>query len=309
MKMHQSSPINPFKLLGFTLASAAIALWMLCRDIGPANAADPSASPIRSGDRVALVGGGFVERMQQHDWLEAFLTKAVPDTTYRNLGWGGDTCYGDARAVFGARSDGYSRLSRDLDLAKPSVSIVCYGENECWQGERGLTSFRDAYQRLVNDLKAKGSRVIVMLPRQRETTSRVEPERTAAYNHALRMYNEQAKQIANAENFPIVDLESFQLKDTLTLDGVYWSESGYKAAAQEICKQLGVTSLPEPDTLTEVRNTINAKNSWFFHRYRPQNETYLFLFRKHEQGNNAVELEQIDPQIAMLETQIASIAK
>ncbi|MFY7873850.1 MAG: SGNH/GDSL hydrolase family protein, partial [Pirellula sp.] len=195
------------------------------------------------------------------------------------------------------------------DLAKPSVSIVCCGENECWEGERGLKSFRDAYQRLVNDLKAKGSRVIVMLPRQRETTSLVEPERTAAYNLALRLYNEQAKQIANVENFPIVDLESFQLKDTLTLDGVYWSESGYKAVSMEICKQLGVTSLPSPDTLTELRNTINAKNAWFFHRYRPQNETYLFLFRKHEQGNNAVELEQIDPQIATLETQIASMAK
>jgi hypothetical protein len=194
-------------------------------------------------------------------------------------------------------------------LVKPSVSIVCYGENECWEGERGLTAFRDAYQRLVNDLKAKGSRVIVMLPRQRETTSLVEPERTAAYNQALRLYNEQAKQIANGENFPIVDLESFQLKDTLTLDGVYWTESGYKAAALEICKQLGVNSLPTPDALIELRNTINAKNAWFFHRYRPQNETYLFLFRKHEQGNNAVELEQIDPQIATLETQIASIAK
>ena len=77
----------------------------------------------------------------------------------------------------------------------------------------------------------------------------------------------------------------------------------------EICKQLGVASIPSPDTLTELRKTINAKNAWFFHRYRPQNETYLFLFRKHEQGNNAVELEQIDPQIATLETQIGSIAK
>ena len=305
--MHHNSPSNRLKIFGFTLASAAMALVLGWH--GHANAADTSAAPIRSGDRIALVGGGFIERMQQHDWLEAFLTKAVPDTTYRNLGWGGDTCYGDARAVFGSRPDGYSRLLRDLDLAKPSVAIVCYGENECWEGERGLKSFHDAYQRLVNDLKAKGSRVIVMLPRQRETTSLVEPERTAAYNLALRLYNEQAKQIANAENFPIVDLESFQLKDTLTLDGVYWSESGYKAVAVEICKQLGVASIPSPDTLTELRKTINAKNAWFFHRYRPQNETYLFLFRKHEQGNNAVELEQIDPQIATLETQIGSIAK
>ena len=49
----------------------------------------------------------------------------------------------------------------------------------------------------------------------------------------------------------------------------------------------------------------NAKNTLFFHRYRPQNETYLFLFRKHEQGNNAVEIPQFDPLIAELEKKIA----
>ena len=34
-----------------------------------------------------------------------------------------------------------------------------------------------------------------------------------------------------------------------------------------------------------IKSLINRKNRLFFHRYRPQNETYLYLFRKHEQGN------------------------
>jgi len=38
-------------------------------------------------------------------------------------------------------------------------------------------------------------------------------------------------------------------------------------------------------------------------------ETYLFLFRKHEQGNNAVEIPQFDPLIAAKEKEIAELKK
>jgi hypothetical protein len=45
----------------------------------------------------------------------------------------------------------------------------------------------------------------------------------------------------------------------------------------------------------------------FFHRWRPANETYLFLFRKHEQGNNAKEIPQFDPIIEKQEVEIEKI--
>jgi hypothetical protein len=38
---------------------------------------------------------------------------------------------------------------------------------------------------------------------------------------------------------------------------------------------------------------INEK-PLFFHRWRPANWTYLFGFRKHEQGRNAVEIPRFD---------------
>jgi hypothetical protein len=57
----------------------------------------------------------------------------------------------------------------------------------------------------------------------------------------------------------------------------------------------------------ELRQAIVEKNLLYMHRYRPQNETYLFLFRKHEQGNNAVEIPQFDPLVAKLETRIAEL--
>ena len=54
---------------------------------------------------------------------------------------------------------------------------------------------------------------------------------------------------------------------------------------------------PDGHDYTTLKQLISRKDQLFFHRYRPQNETYLFLFRKHEQGNNAVEIPQFDPLI------------
>ena len=59
----------------------------------------------------------------------------------------------------------------------------------------------------------------------------------------------------------------------------------------------------------QLRKTILQKNEMFFHRHRPQNETYLYLFRKHEQGNNAVEIPRFDPIISELENKIAELKK
>jgi len=57
----------------------------------------------------------------------------------------------------------------------------------------------------------------------------------------------------------------------------------------------------------KLKDTIVEKNRLFFHRWRPANETYLFLFRKHEQGNNAKEIPQFDPIIEKQEVEIEKI--
>ncbi len=59
----------------------------------------------------------------------------------------------------------------------------------------------------------------------------------------------------------------------------------------------------------QLRQAVVAKNQLYFYRYRPQNETYLFLFRKHEQGNNAAEIPQFDPLIQKQEQRIAGLRR
>lgn len=66
---------------------------------------------------------------------------------------------------------------------------------------------------------------------------------------------------------------------------------------------------PELEQVERLRAAINRKNRLFFHRWRPQNITYLFGFRKHEQGNNAVEIPRFDPLVAEQEREIARLRK
>ena len=53
-----------------------------------------------------------------------------------------------------------------------------------------------------------------------------------------------------------------------------------------------------------LRHLVRRKNELYFQRYRPQNITYLLGFRSYEQGQNAKEIEQLDPMIADLEKKI-----
>jgi hypothetical protein len=66
---------------------------------------------------------------------------------------------------------------------------------------------------------------------------------------------------------------------------------------------------PTIPQVAKLRATINAKNLLYFHRWRPQNETYLFGFRKYEQGNNAREIPLFDPLVEAKEKEIARLRK
>ncbi len=100
----------------------------------------------RDGDRVVLIGSTLIEREQRYGYWEAALTAANPDKniTFRNLGWSGDTVWGEARADFGTAADGYKHLIEHVKAEKPTVIIVGYGTNESFAGEAGLPKFREA---------------------------------------------------------------------------------------------------------------------------------------------------------------------
>lgn len=79
--------------------------------------------------------------------------------------------------------------------------------------------------------------------------------------------------------------------------------------ASDWAKGMDLKAEPDLDQTEALRKTINAKNTLFFYRWRPQNITYLFGFRKHEQGNNAVEIPKFDPLVEAKEREIARLRK
>ncbi len=79
------------------------------------------------------------------------------------------------------------------------------------------------------------------------------------------------------------------------------------ATAAEWAAGVALMRGPEFDQAERLRRAIVEKNQMFFHRWRPQNSTYLYGFRKHEQGNNAAEVPRFDPLIARKEAEIARL--
>lgn len=358
-------------------------------------------------DRLVLLGSAFIERMQSNGYFELELISAFPDKdiTVRNLGWSGDNVWGDARAVFGSRADGFKRLLSDVNLCAPSVILVCYGENEAYAGEAGLDEFRRGFETLLDALEKTGARLVIATPRKHGNVGKPFPD-PAKYNADLRKYCDVMKEVAKEREHSFVDWYDVGAGPSLTENGLHLTPFGYWSIAQELVQSLGgriwkwsisvdptkkifdaegtlisaaafgaeaisfeaqnyriapagLKKEDEPnrgygiplemefdfrglkngeyvlkvdgvelsrdtadkfqeiafaggsisEAASKLLAAINEKNFLFFNRYRPQNETYLFLFRKHEQGNNAVEIPQFDPLIAEQEKIIAELKK
>jgi lysophospholipase L1-like esterase len=265
---------------------------------------------LKDGDRVVLLGGTFIERDQSYGHLETLLTCRFVDRkiTFRNLGWSGDTVWGEARSRFGPPAEGFAHLKDHVEALKPTVLFVNYGLNESFAGMAGLANFEKGLNTLLDVLDKTKARIVLITPRKLEKLAPPLPDPAAA-NARLADYVAVLKETAKKRNYAVVDLfNDFPVdsKHLLTDNGVHLTDEGYLEAARVIVRSLGLGEAPEGSDPAELRDVINAKNELYFHRWRPQNETYLFGFRKHEQGNNAREIPLFDP---LVEAKEAAIGK
>ena len=277
-----------------------------------------AAAPVefKPSDRVVLIGGTVVEREQRHGYWEAALTARVPGLKIRNLGWSGDDVFGIARRAFDLDKPDIGR-KRLVDLAlaeKPTVILICYGANEAFEGEAGLEKFKKGLNVLLDDLAPAKARVILMSPPPLEDKGRPLPDPTAQ-NRRLAVYRDAIGQTAEKRGLAFADF--FQAMGAgsdamtgLTDNGLHLTEDGYRRTAGRFLAALGLPADgADSESLQPLRHAIQAKNELYFHRWRPQNETYLFGFRKHEQGKNGKEIAEFDPLVAAAEAEIEKLAK
>lgn len=79
------------------------------------------------------------------------------------------------------------------------------------------------------------------------------------------------------------------------------------ASAKELADGVPIKVGPDVRQLEKLRDAVVRKNRLYFYRWRPQNITYLFGFRKHEQGNNAKDVAEFEPLVKKVEAEIAEL--
>lgn len=280
---------------------------------------------LRDGDRVVFLGNTLIERAQKYGHWEAMLTSRYPDRniTFRNLGWDGDTVWAESRGIFDPPAKGYQRMQEHVVRLKPTVIILGYGNNEAYSGEKGIPEFTKQYDTLLADLKKSSSdnvrfAILSTTPHEKFPSPLPNPKKV---NHNLKLYRDTLKQFASKRGIPFADLYSpmvalrKQSKKPLTYNGVHMANAGYKATASILEGELFGSAGNKPNHGPEhaqsqkLREAIIDKNLLYFYSWRPQNITYLFLFRKHEQGQNAKEVEEFRRLVKEKEKEITRLKK
>jgi lysophospholipase L1-like esterase len=371
-------------------------IWFSMLVLAPASAAD--RFELLDGDRVVFLGNTLIEREQRYGYWETLLTIRYPrrHIQFRNLGWSGDTVFGDARVGFGSTADGFRHLKEHVLALKPTVIFVGYGLNESFEGQAGLPRFLEGLRVLVDTLAATKARIVLLSPLCQEDLGPPLPD-PAEHNRSLRLYRDALRKVAEQRGCRFIDLYDLLGDGTktsppapLTDNGIHPTAYGYWRAGAALERGLGLAPLPwrfeveqdeklrtrkfpmarealppplppsntpsgalrpgdqlvlrvrglapgtyrltidrqpvavataaewaagvklvrgpEVEQVERLRQAIIEKNRLYFYRWRPQNETYLFGFRKHEQGQNAREIPQFDPLVAKLEDEIARLS-
>jgi len=305
-------------LAGLIALSSAASLCAQTTD-APAAPSQPATFEFKDGDRVVLLGNTVFEREQRYGAFEPRLALALGDTkvSVRNLAWSGDTVFGHARSYFGPPEEGLQRLSGHLEMLKPTVVMLCYGSELAFERLGGLPDFLSGYRSLIELIRAKspGVRIIIVSPPPLETLAPPLPD-LSEQNANLSSLRDALRKFAGMQNAYFIDW--FELMGglpkpgrtakPLTENGVHYTQEGYEKLAAKLVEGLGLKMPDAPSpALENLRRAVIAKDTLFFNRWRPQNETYLFGFRKHEQGQNAKEIPMFDPLIAQGDEAIQKI--
>ncbi len=365
-------------------------IYLLALSLALCQSAPKKPFELADGDRVVFIGNTFFERDLKYNHLETALTLRWPsrNITFRNLGWDGDTVWGEARAQFGSPADGFNSLAKHVADLKPTVIFVAYGFSESYSAPGGLPAFSQQLDKMLDMLSRTQARIILLSPLRHEDLGRPFPD-PAEHNRNLQLTCEAIAKVAGRRNYDYVNL--FDLagskEQPLTENGIHLNDRGYRAATWAIERSLGlapllwevslegkgksisvgtslgsyavndgarcelsdvtlpggprtfrvpqlaggrytlkidgvavatasgeewskgvaVTKGPEFEQLEKLRRLIEEKNRHYYHYWRPQNDTYIFGFRRKEQGHLTAEFPKYPPILNEKDAEIAKL--
>jgi lysophospholipase L1-like esterase len=217
--------------------------------------AAPAPFELKDGDRVVLLGSTLVEREQRYGWWEYALTTRFPGkkVAFRNLGWSGDTVFGESHAGYAYTRTGSADVARGLEhlkehalSLKPTVLIVGYGTNESFAGEKGLPKFVAGLNALLDALAPTRARVVLLSPLRQGMMPEPLPD-PSANNKNLRLYADAIHQVAKKRKCLFVDLYSLlgdvgKVKPSVTDNGIHLTAVGYRWSAPRLLEGLGLAA-------------------------------------------------------------------
>jgi putative heme-binding domain-containing protein len=261
----------------------------------------------------------------------------------RNLAYSADTPLGWSRASFDPVAKGFERLKEQIALVKPTVVFLGYGMAASLQeltdrsgdptlnpdpvryGAEPMSAprFKKELGQLmdaINEISGGPVRYVLLSPIRHEDLRKVKPglPNPTEHNKLLAQYSSAIEELARERSARFIDLaEIAKPADVLpqslssvhvTENGIHLNQLGYQLLAVGISHELWPQGDQTQGTLTTevspLRAAILRKNELFFHRWRPANSTYLFGFRKHEQGQNAKEIPEFDPLIETADAKV-----
>ena len=300
MRKTPNSPLRDWSLFGL-----AVFLFF-----NLASAADQKIT-FNKGDRVVLVGGTIASRAQYSGYLEKRIQSAYPDLglSFRNMGWSAD------EVDLMPRPLNFGTLEEHLTDKKADVIFLFFGSNEAFQGDAGIEKFISDYHALIERITPQTSRIVLVSPAAHEKLKAPRPD-PSKRNLVLEKYTDAIRRLAEEQEMPFIDLfhptrtlMAENYSDPLTINGVHFTDPGYKIVADIMAAEMNWPA-PKSATSENIRTLIIEKNRQFQLRWRPVNGEYVFGRRNKPFGivTYPPEMEQLDKQIDALDKEIQQAA-
>ncbi len=273
--------------------------------------AAPKPISVKPGDHVVFIGNTFAVRMGIFGHFETFLHCWFPEhkLTVRNLGWPtdeitrltrplvdqtiGNRKWDESESLLMPRPKGFGSLHKQLINQKSDLIFACFGMNESFAGEAGLTKFEADLDTFVRGLQAQRfngktpPRIVLVSPVAHEQGEQ-------ARNADLSQYTSRMKKVAVARSIRFVDLfaptREWMERDNprpLTFNGIHLTEFGDWAVSRMLAQALWLSrEKGEADaTATTLRRLVYDKNHHFFIRWRGPNAEYIHGERNRMPGS------------------------
>ena len=214
---------------------------------------------LNTGDHIAIIGNTLADRMQHFGHLEAVLQERFPQhrLVIRNLGFSGDTL------TTRPRSDNFGTPDEWLNRVKADVILACFGYNESFAGEAGLSQFKSDLESFIDHTLAQqyngksAPRLVLLSPTACEDLKWPHLPDGSQNNKRLAQYTAAMREIAAVKNVGFVDL--FRTSQRM-FELVSWDNSPLRNLDSVRRDRFGKTLPPEgtSGTLAFPPITING---------------------------------------------------